>query len=83
MSLSRRWSSNASLAWRSNDSLTLGDPSLRSWWSEESIGYDVQPWVRIEGFYAWMEQTIDRPGGLMHRNRFGFQIITVKPVRIR
>jgi len=83
VSLSRRWFANSSVAWRSNDPLTLGDPALRSWWTETSVGYDVQPWVRIEGFYAWTRQTTDLPGGLMKRNRFGFQIITVKPVRIR
>jgi len=81
--LSRRLSSRSSFAWRTNDPLTLGDLSLRSWWIEESIGYNVQPWVRMEAFYAGTRQTIDRPGGLMTRNRFGFQIITVKPLRIR
>ena len=83
VSLSRRWFANSSVAWRSNDPLTLGEPALQSWWTEASVGYDVQPWVRIEGFYGGTRQTIDRPGGVMNRNRFGFQIITVKPVRIR
>jgi hypothetical protein len=81
--LSRRLFTHSSFAWRSNDPLTPGDLSLRSWWIEESIGYELQPWVRLEAFYAGTRQTIDRPGGLMNRNRFGFQIITVKPVRIR
>jgi hypothetical protein len=81
--LSRRWFSHSSFAWRSNDPLTPGGLSLRTWWTEQSIGYDVQPWVRIEAFYGGTRQTIDRPGGLMNRNRLGFQIITVKPVRIR
>jgi hypothetical protein len=83
VSLSRRWFASSSVSWRSNDPLILGDPSLRSWWTQASVGYDVQPWVRIEGFYAGTRQTIDQPGGLMNRNRLGFQIITVKPVRIR
>jgi len=83
ISLSRRWFSNSSVAWRNNDPLTLADPSLRSWWTDTSVGYDVRPSVRLEAFYAWTQQTIDRPGGLMNRNRFGFQVITVKPVRIR
>jgi hypothetical protein len=81
--LSRRLFSHSSFAWRSNDPLTAGDLSLRSWWTEQSIGYELQPWVRVEAFYAGARQTIDRPGGLVNRNRFGFQIITVKPVRIR
>ena len=81
--LSRRLFSNSSFAWRGNDPLTPGDLSLRSWWIEQSIGYELRPWVRVEGFYAGTRQTIDRAGGLMNRNRFGFQIITVKPVRIR
>ena len=48
-----------------------------------SIGYTVQPWVRLEGFYDGSRQTIDRPGGELNRNRFGFQVITSKPMRIR
>jgi hypothetical protein len=81
--LSRRWFSHSSFAWGSNDPLTPGALSLRTWWSEASIGYDVQPWARIEAFYAGTRQNIDRPGGLINRNRFGFQIVTAKPLRIR
>jgi hypothetical protein len=73
----------SSVSWRINDSLTIGSPSLHSWWIDGSIGYSVQPWMRLEGFYSGVRQTIDRPGGDLNRNRIGFQVVTGKPVRIR
>ena len=79
----RRLYSQSSMSWRTNDPLTPGALSLRSWWAQGSIGYTVQPWVRLEGFYDGSRQTIDRPGGELNRNRFGFQVITSKPMRIR
>jgi hypothetical protein len=39
--------------------------------------------VRLEAFYSGAHQTIDQPGGVLDRNRVGFQIITARPVRIR
>lgn len=79
----RRAYAQSSVSWRSNDPLTPGALSLRSWWIDGTIGYSVQPWARIEGFYNGVRQTIDRPGGDLDRNRLGFQIVTGKPVRIR
>jgi hypothetical protein len=83
LTLSHRIYSQSSLSWRSNDPLTPGALSLRSWWGQASVGYAVQPWVHLEGFYGGLRQTIDRPGGELERNRFGFQIVTSRPVRIR
>ena len=48
-----------------------------------NLGYALTQWLRLEGFYAGSHQTIDRPGGLVDRNRIGFQLITSSPLRVR
>ena len=81
--LSQRLYTNSSVSWRRNEPLTQGDPSLRSVWVEGVVGYAVQPWVRLEAFYSGSRQTIGQPGSERARNRAGFQIVTVKPLRVR
>jgi hypothetical protein len=81
--LARRVYTASSFSWRQDDPLTDSELPLRSYWIEGNIGYAATPWVRIEAFYAGTFQRIDRPGGVLDRNRVGFQIITAKPVRIR
>ena len=78
----RRFYSNSALSWRSNAPLTIGLP-LRSTWFQTTLGYMATPRVGFEMFYTGTHQTIDRPGGQLERRRFGFQVITAKPVRIR
>ena len=81
--LSQRFYTNSSVSWRRNEPLTLGDPSLRSLWIESTVGYSVQPWLRLEGFYSGSRQTIAQPGTERDHNRVGFQIVTFKPLRVR
>jgi len=81
--LSQRFYTNSSVSWRRNEPLTLGDPSLRSLWIEGIVGYNVQPWLRLEGFYSGSRQTIAQPGTERDHNRVGFQIVTFKPLRVR
>jgi hypothetical protein len=86
MPLSRKVYTDSGFSWRSNRYLQVsqvGDASLGSRWLEASIGYLAQPWARIEGFYASAYQGTTLPGGTLDRNRFGVQVITAKPVRIR
>jgi len=81
--LARRVTATTGVAWRRNDPLTDVDLPLRSFWLEGAIGYAATPFVRLEAFYGGTHQTIDRPGGQTDRNRFGFQVTTAKPMRIR
>jgi len=83
MPLSRKFYTQSSLSWRTNNYLNFGDANLESQWFEASIGYLPQPWVRIEGYYGGASQTTTLPGGTLDRNRLGVQVITSKPVRIR
>jgi len=80
--LSRRIYLNSSVSWRRNEPLITNGLRLKSFWFETSVGYAVEQWVAIEGFYQAEHQVIDRPGGTLGRNRVGFQIVTSKPVRI-
>jgi hypothetical protein len=81
--LTRRVSAQGSVAWRSNQSLIVTEPNLHTRWIEGSIGYGFNPWLRVEGFFASSQQNIDRPGGLVDRNRIGVQVITSNPLRVR
>jgi hypothetical protein len=79
----RRTYVQSTLSWRRNDPLTIGELSLHTFWMQVTGGYAIQPWARIEGFYGGLSSTFDRPGGVVDRTRFGFQIVTAKPIRIR
>jgi len=80
--LNRRVYLQASLAWRRTDALFGEQPKLNSWWYAGGIGYGLTPWMRLEGVYNGSRQTIDRPGGMLHRNQIGFQVVMAQPVRI-
>jgi uncharacterized protein (PEP-CTERM system associated) len=81
--LGRRVYASPALTWRRNDPLTPGLLPLRSYWLEATVGYAATPWVHVELFYEGTHQNIDRPGGIVDRNRIGVQITTAKPVRIQ
>jgi hypothetical protein len=81
--LGRRVYTTSALSWRRDDPLVSSELPLRSYWIEGTVGYTATPWVRLEAFYSGAHQTIDQPGGVLDRNRVGFQIITARPVRIR
>jgi hypothetical protein len=83
MPLVRRLYTQSSLSWRTNSYLQLADTDMRSRWFEGSIGYLAQPWMRIEGFFGIAYQTSSVPGTTYDRNRYGVQVVTAKPVRIR
>jgi hypothetical protein len=81
--IGRRTYAEGSLSWRRDAPLVGSEPALRSLWAGGVVGYAVQPWLRVEGFYGSTHQTVDRPGGQVDRNRVGVQVVTAKPVRIR
>jgi len=81
--LARRVYVQGTVSWRRNDPLTANELQVRSWWSEAILGYAVQPWMRIEGFYSGTNQTTNIPGVAFDRNRVGVQVVTAKPMRIR
>jgi hypothetical protein len=56
---------------------------LRSLRMHTILGWEPQPWVRLEVFYSLVQQTSLRAGGYLDRNRVGFQIVTSKPMRMQ
>jgi len=80
--ISRRLYAQGGAASRRNESLTIGDPSLRSNWIEGALGYDINGVAQIEGFFGTAHQVVDRPGGIVNRSRIGVQVVTAKRVRI-
>jgi hypothetical protein len=53
-----------------------------SLWTNATIGYQVAPWLRSEGFVSTMHQTSTVRGDF-DRTRIGIQFVTLKPVRIQ
>jgi hypothetical protein len=70
------------LAWRDNDPLIPGPPSTRTIWFSSTAGYVVVPWLRLEGYYSRAHQDTQLAGGQVSRNRVGFQVVTLRPVRV-
>ncbi|HEY1912310.1 MAG TPA: hypothetical protein VGG73_15410 [Vicinamibacterales bacterium] len=85
--ISRRMYTSSAVSWRRDDPIIetalFGNLPLRSVWLEGTFGYAMSPQIRLEVFYAGTHQTIDRPGGVLDRNRVGVQIVAAKPMRIR
>ena len=55
----------------------------RSTWINSTVGYALQRWVRLEGYWSFSRQDTPRPGGLINRHIIGAQIAISEPVRIR
>jgi len=89
----RRLYLDASAVFRDNQPLTgtITDPvtaalqqlPLRSLRTHTVIGWEPQPWMRLEGFLQLVQQTSLHVGGYLDRNRVGFQIVTSKPMRMQ
>lgn len=56
---------------------------LQSFRGYAIFGWQPDRYVRLEVFYARVDQTSLRPGGELYRDRIGFQIVTSKPMRIQ
>jgi hypothetical protein len=89
----RRLYLDASAVFRDNEPLNgvISDPltglveqlPLRSLRTHTILGWEPQPWVRLEGYVSVVQQTSLRAGGYLDRNRVGFQVVTSKPMRMQ
>jgi hypothetical protein len=91
----RRLYADASAVFRDNQPLTgvgvISDPvtgvveqlPLRSLRVHTILGWEPEPWARLEVFYSRVQQSSLRAGGYLDRNRVGFQIVTSKPMRMQ
>jgi hypothetical protein len=82
---SRHFYTNQSVSFRDTEPFkdALDSLPLRSLRTSSVLGWTPEPWVRLELFYARIQQTSLRPGGRLDRNRVGFQIVTTKPMRMQ
>jgi hypothetical protein len=65
------------------DPLDVLDVERRSTWINSTLGYALQRWVRLEGYWAFTRQDTRRAGGQINRNVIGAQVSISEPVRIR
>ena len=81
---SRRFFTDLSAVYRNSTPVLDTDAvlRLRSLRTSSSIGWFATPWVSLQGFYTHDSQTTLLAGGRINRNRFGFRIVTTKPMRI-
>jgi hypothetical protein len=81
----RRLYTQHTFALNANDPLieAPGRLRLRTLRFNSSVGWTPQPWIRVEGFFGRAQQTTFLPGGDIGRNRFGFVIVTSRPVRVQ
>ncbi len=82
---SRTFYADNSAVFRDNQPLTdtLEQLPLRSLRTYSILGWEPQPWMRLEVFYSRVQQSSLRAGGQLHRNSVGFQIVTSKPMRMQ
>ncbi len=73
----------AGLSWRRHDPLLAEELTRHALWLQTFVGYAVHRRVRLEAFYARSQQDSLRPGGKVHRDRVGVQVVTSRPMRIK
>ncbi len=71
------------LSWRRNEPVNTAQQTLRSLWFTNWVGYSIQRWLRIEGYFWRTQQDSQLPGGIVDRNRVGIQLVTTMPMRIQ
>ena len=64
------------------DPLVPPQPSRRSTWLGSKVGYRLSRWLSVQGYVSRAHQDAQRPGGIVDRTRFGFQVVTSKPLRL-
>jgi hypothetical protein len=59
------------------------DQPLDSTWLRSVVGYGLQRWFRIEGYYQFTHQDSRIPGGNISRHVAGVQFVVAQPMRIQ
>ena len=72
-----------SASWRRSVPIDPGNPERRTTWLNSVVGYAVQRWLRVEGYWSFSRQDTRQPGGLIDRHMVGAQVVISEPVRIR
>ena len=78
----RRGFIDGSIAWRESEPVLQRELATRALWVKTTVGYALQRWLRIEGFYNGAFQDTTVAGGRIDRNRIGVQAVTGYPMRL-
>jgi len=70
-------------AWRRTDPFVASQLPLDSIWLNNVVGYAVQRWFRLEGYYAFTRQDNRQTAGQVGRHVVGAQVVVSEPMRIR
>jgi hypothetical protein len=81
--IGRRGYTQGLIAWRSSSPVLERELGLRAVALQWVVGYAAQRWLRLEGFYTGAFQDTPVAGGRADRNRVGFQIVTLRPMRLQ
>jgi len=79
----RRAYVQGAVAWRDSQPVLANQLGLRALWVDATVGYVLQRWLRVEGYYGGAFQDTTVAGGQIDRNRVGVQIVTSRPVRFQ
>jgi hypothetical protein len=83
LSSSRRVYVQESASWRRTDPFVKTELPLDSIFLHNVLGYAVQKWLRLEGYYQFTTQDNRVAGGQISRHVGGLQVVVAEPVRIR
>jgi hypothetical protein len=72
-----------SATWHRSNPLDTTELPLQSIWLHNVLGYAVQRWFRIEGYYSFTHQDTRVAGGQITRHVTGVQFVVSEPMRIR
>jgi hypothetical protein len=72
-----------SAAWHRTNPFDTTALPLRSTWLHSVVGYAIQRWFRVEGYYALTHQDTRLAGGKIVRHVAGVQFVVSEPMRIR
>ena len=72
-----------SATWHRTNPFDVTALPLTSTWLHSVVGYAIQRWFRLEGYYALTNQTTRLAGGRIVRHVAGVQFVVSEPMRIR
>ena len=74
----------SSAGWRrTSPLLALQELDLDTFVVDNTVGYGVSRWLRIEAFHLYTRQDSSIAGGEINRHRAGAQLVISQPMRIR
>jgi hypothetical protein len=74
---------DGNMTWSESEPALQRELAITALWVRTTVGYLVQRWLRLEGFYHGAFQDTPVAGGRINRNRIGVQAVVGYPMRLR